>query len=68
LLTATFTILLVVLLVPVTPMASWFGFDQLPVAYHGWALFTILVYLLCAEYTKKWFYKRVERRSHAGRV
>ncbi|MDO3642194.1 magnesium-translocating P-type ATPase [Mucilaginibacter sp. L3T2-6] len=68
LLTATLVVLSVVLLIPVTPAAQWFGFGRLPAAYYGWTLLIISGYVISAEYAKKWFYKRAKINSHAGRV
>jgi Mg2+-importing ATPase len=56
---ATIFILVLVLLLPVTPMASWFGFTRLSLAYYCWMLLIIAGYILVAELTKRWFYKKV---------
>lgn len=62
--TATIMVLITVLILPVTPMAAWFGFVRLPLAYYGWALLIIVAYLVAAETAKRLFYKGVEKRLH----
>lgn len=61
LLTATIAVLLAVLVIPVTPAAHWFGFTRLPAAYYGWMLLIVCAYVLSAEYTKRRFYRYIER-------
>jgi len=56
--TATIIILILAGLLPVTPLAEWFGFTRLPLVYYGWMLLIIAFYLGVAELTKYWFYKR----------
>lgn len=56
---ATVFILVLVLALPVTPFAAWFGFSRLSLAYYGWMLLLIVVYIIAAELTKRWFYKKV---------
>ncbi|WP_255496380.1 cation transporting ATPase C-terminal domain-containing protein [Mucilaginibacter sp. FT3.2] len=56
---ATVFILVLVLALPVTPFAVWFGFSRLSLAYYGWMLLLIVVYIIAAELTKRWFYKKV---------
>jgi len=56
---ATTVIVLFVLVLPITPVAFWLGFTPLPVVYYGWILLVISVYIMAAELTKKWFYRKV---------
>jgi Mg2+-importing ATPase len=56
---ATTIIALFVLILPITPMAFWLGFTPLPVVYYGWILLVISGYILAAELTKKWFYRKI---------
>jgi P-type Mg2+ transporter len=56
---ATVFILLLVLVLPLTPVAVWFGFTRLPIAYYGWMLLIIACYIISAELTKRWFYRKM---------
>ncbi|GAA3933904.1 magnesium-translocating P-type ATPase [Chitinophaga oryziterrae] len=56
---ATTTIVLFVLILPITPMAFWLGFTPLPIVYYGWILLVISGYIVAAELTKKWFYRKI---------
>jgi Mg2+-importing ATPase len=55
---ATVIVLLLVLALPITPFAVWFGFTKLSLTYYGWMLLIIAGYIFAAELTKKWFYKK----------
>jgi len=59
LLIATLAVLLLVLILPLTPVALWFGFTRLPLSYYGWMLLIISAYLGSAELAKYWFYKKL---------
>ncbi len=56
---ATVFILLLVLVLPLTPMAVWFGFTRLPISYYGWMLLIIACYIISAELAKRWFYRKM---------
>lgn len=56
---ATLFILIFVLLLPLTPMATWFGFVQLPLSFYGWIFIIVAMYMLSAELLKRWFYKKI---------
>lgn len=56
---ATAFILVFILVLPLTPMALWFGFVQLPISFYGWMLMIVICYILSAELAKHWFYKRI---------
>ncbi|MDB5110921.1 MAG: magnesium-translocating P-type ATPase [Mucilaginibacter sp.] len=56
---ATILVLLMVLALPLTPVAVWFGFTRLPLAYYGWMLLIIILYLGSAEMAKYWFYRKM---------
>ena len=58
---ATVLVLLLVLLLPLTPLAVWFGFTRLPLAYYGWMLLIIVLYLGSAELAKRWFYRKMNK-------
>ncbi len=59
LLIATLAVLLLVLILPLTPVALWFGFTRLPLGYYGWMLLIISAYLATAELAKRWFYRKM---------
>lgn len=58
---ATVAVLLLVLVLPLTPVASWFGFTRLPIAYYGWMMLIISGYILTAELAKHWFYRKMNQ-------
>lgn len=61
LLIATITVLLLVLALPLTPMALWFGFTRLPLFYYGWMMLIIAAYMLSAELSKYFFYRKMNQ-------
>ncbi|MEI6848103.1 MAG: magnesium-translocating P-type ATPase [Chlorobiaceae bacterium] len=58
LVTATLLVVLAVLAVPISPFAAMFGFAQLPLAFYGWMLLIVVLYIISAELTKHFFYKQ----------
>ena len=60
LLAATILVVLAVLALPFTPLAATFGFAQLPPIFYGWMLLIVVLYIVSAEVTKHFFYKRLE--------
>ena len=60
LLTATLLVVLAVLVLPFTPLAVTFGFAQLPLLFYVWMLLIVVFYIVSAEVTKHFFYKRLE--------
>ena len=60
LLIATLLVVLAVLVLPFTPLAVTFGFAQLPLLFYGWMLLIVVLYIVSAEVTKHFFYKRLE--------
>ncbi len=60
LLIATLLVVFAVLALPFTPLAVTFGFAQLPLLFYGWMLLIVVLYILSAEVTKHFFYKRLE--------
>jgi Mg2+-importing ATPase len=54
---ATIIILVVILTLPLTPIAAWFGFVQLSFTFYGWMLLIIFCYMFSAELAKYWFYR-----------
>jgi Mg2+-importing ATPase len=58
LLATTLAVLIFILILPVTPIATWFGFVRLPPVFYLYMLVIIAAYLLAAETAKKWFYRK----------
>ncbi|MCO5946749.1 magnesium-translocating P-type ATPase [Mucilaginibacter flavidus] len=61
---ATVMILLLVLALPLTPLAAWFGFTRLPLSYYGWMLLIIVCYLGSAELAKRAFYRKMNAAAN----
>jgi P-type Mg2+ transporter len=61
---ATLGVLLLVLLLPVTPLAVLFGFVRLPAMYYCLVLVIIMAYLFSAEFAKRLFYKKITKSMH----
>ncbi|MEQ7801949.1 magnesium-translocating P-type ATPase [Pedobacter sp. ASV1-7] len=55
---ATGVILLIVLVLPLTPAVTWFGFVRLPLSFYPYILTIIVAYIVFAELIKRWFYKK----------
>ncbi len=60
LLAATLLVVAAVLALPFTPLAVTFGFAQLPLLFYVWMLMIVGLYIVSAEVTKHFFYKRLE--------
>jgi P-type Mg2+ transporter len=60
LLIATLSIVGVTLLLPFTPIAGIFGFSPLPLLTYLFILIIIVLYILAAEVTKTFFYRKVK--------
>jgi Mg2+-importing ATPase len=56
---ATTVVVLLVLILPLTPLAGLLGFVRLPIAFYGWMLLIVIAYIISAEIAKRWFYKRL---------
>jgi Mg2+-importing ATPase len=61
---ATVFVLLLVLILPLTPLSIWFGFKRLPISYYGWTLLIITLYLGTAELAKRIFYSKMNKLSN----
>jgi Mg2+-importing ATPase len=61
LLIATVLVVLLVLLLPHTPLAGLFGFVSLPWSFYGWMALIVAAYLGSAELLKQWFYRKLQR-------
>ncbi|MFD2872894.1 magnesium-translocating P-type ATPase [Mucilaginibacter ximonensis] len=59
LLAASSAVVVMICLIPVSPLAMWFGFAPLPLALYGWTTVLIAAYMFTAELLKHWFYRRV---------
>jgi len=55
---ATILISFFVLLLPLTPIAGWFGLTKLPPVFYGWMVLIIITYIIFAELLKFIFYKK----------
>jgi Mg2+-importing ATPase len=59
LLTATLLIIAVAIILPISPLAELLGFQQLPINILLVIGIIVALYVLAAEITKRFFYKRV---------
>ncbi|MCL7987864.1 magnesium-translocating P-type ATPase [Sphingobacterium sp. lm-10] len=59
LLFANLLIIITVLILPLTPLGSVFGFVALPIQFYIYMLLIVAVYVLIADYVKRWFYRKV---------
>ena len=55
---ATLLVVIAVLAIPYTSLDSVFGFVKLPLIFYGWMLLIVILYIIAAEITKRWFYKK----------
>lgn len=61
---ATCLVTTLVLWLPISPFAQWFGLNRLPAGYYCWALFILAAYIGSAELAKRWFYRHLGTRSN----
>jgi Mg2+-importing ATPase len=54
---ATGLVFISVLILPLTPLASLFGFVPLPLEFYALMLVIVSLYIVSAEFTKRWFYR-----------
>ncbi|WP_413998023.1 magnesium-translocating P-type ATPase [Flavobacterium sp. W1B] len=64
---ATGTIVLFVLLLPLTPISVWFGFVKLPFKLYIWMVLLVMVYILLAEIIKHRFYKILLKKKEENK-
>lgn len=57
---ATGLIVIVVLAIPLTPLAGPFGFVRLPLPFYGWMLMIVAAYIVSAGLLKHWFYRKLQ--------
>ncbi len=62
---ATVAILLLILALPITPMAAWFGFIHMPLTFYAWMAAIVIFYIIAAELAKRWFYKIMTKNRSA---
>lgn len=55
----TLFIIVFVLLIPLTPIAYWFSFTELPWKWYAWIFIIVVLYVFSAELLKKRFYKKI---------
>jgi P-type Mg2+ transporter len=60
LLITTLLTIICVIMIPYTALGPLLGFVQLPLYCYGWIAGIIAVYIISAELTKKWFYKKYD--------
>jgi Mg2+-importing ATPase len=65
LLIATLLIVAMTLVLPMTPLARIFEFRLLPLKFVPVLAVVVVLYVLCAELTKVWFYKRESKNAHS---
>jgi Mg2+-importing ATPase len=61
---ATIAVLVIVLLLPVSPLAGWFGFAHMSVVFYCWMLAIIAAYMVSAEIAKQLFYRRLMKINY----
>jgi Mg2+-importing ATPase len=67
LLIATIGVVLLTFALPFTPLAAIFGFVPLTLTYYCWILPIIAAYIICAEITKRYFYKKWNESHKSSR-
>jgi len=60
----TIAVVCVGLLLPYSPIASWFGFSPLPAAFLGILAAMVVVYLVLVEAGKSFFFRQVSKQPH----
>jgi Mg2+-importing ATPase len=63
LLVATLLIVGTILVLPYTVLGDLFNFTRLPFVFYGWILLIITVYIISAEWLKKWFYRKLQKND-----
>ena len=56
----TVSVALAVLVLPFTPLGAVFSFMRLPLAFYGWMLLIVALYIVSAEFTKRRFFKKIK--------
>jgi Mg2+-importing ATPase len=58
LIVSTLLVVLAVIIIPLTPLTNVFNFVALPLAFYGWMLLIVLLYIIAVEIAKGIFYLR----------
>ena len=58
---ATLLIAGTVLVIPFTPVGDLFNFTRLPFVFYGWIGLIIALYIISAEWLKRWFYRKWQK-------
>ena len=56
---ANLIVIVLVLALPYTPIGELFGFVQLPLQFYGYMALIVAVYIITADYVKRWFYRKL---------
>jgi Mg2+-importing ATPase len=62
-LVVTILVAIAVMLLPYSPLAGLFGFTALPLFYLGMIFIIVTLYLISAEMTKHWFYRKIQNHE-----
>jgi P-type Mg2+ transporter len=60
---ATTMIVLVVVVLPFTPLAPLLGFVPMPLSFYGWMVLIVAAYIASAETAKQWFYRKLKNNG-----
>ena len=60
---ATALIVLVVIVLPFTPLAALLGFVAMPLSFYGWMVLIVAAYIGSAEAAKQWFYRKLKNNG-----
>jgi Mg2+-importing ATPase len=52
------------MIIPLTSLAPWFGFEKIPFAFYSWMMMIIIIYIVSAELVKQWFYKKLFKMKY----
>jgi len=53
----------VVIVLPLTPVARLLGFVPMPLSFYGWMLLIVAAYIGSAEAAKQWFYRKLKNNG-----
>ncbi|GAB2984164.1 magnesium-translocating P-type ATPase [Mucilaginibacter puniceus] len=58
---ASLMIIIVVGIIPLSPLSAWFNFIRLPLAVYGFTIFLVIAYMITAELVKYLFYRKLSK-------
>lgn len=61
---ATLIVFVFTMIIPLTSLAPWFGFEKIPFAFYSWMMMIIIIYIVSAELVKQWFYKKLFKMKY----